>query len=244
MKTVYLAIILGVMLLTSTLGSSVVSSYASPGQGVKVLAKEKQGMILLMVKNEQSKSINTIKLTLLDGDITNVRSSQGWTGIKSPDSKSITLTTGSVPIKAQGNAMFFVGATNINSIISWSAVDRFGATIDADSARIIFRQTLAKIAPDGKELTYITNARSLAITTDKIFYSKSDKMIISGVLDPNTHVVITIYAPNGQKIKIMQGTDPTGSFKALHLLQNAVSGTYRVKVSQTDGYAETTFKVL
>jgi len=240
MKLVYLSIILGVMLLTSAISTS----YASTGS-VKVLAKEKQGMILLLVKNGQGVNIHTIKLTLLDGEVTSVKTSQGWTVKKSPsDPKSITLTTNIAPIKARDRTIFSLGTNNINTIISWSAIDRLGSTVDADSARTVVRQTLDKVAPTDTEPTYISNARSLAITTDKIFYNKSDKMIISGVLDPNTDVTITIYAPNGQKIKIMDETDQTGSFNVLHVLQNAESGTYRLKVRQADGYAETAFKVL
>jgi len=240
MKLTYLGIILGVLLLTSAISTS----YASTGS-VKVLAKEKQGMILLLVKNEQSANIHRIMLTMLDGEITSVMTSKGW-GIQksSANPKSIVLTTSMAPIKAYDRAVFLLGTDNINTIISWSAIDRSGSTIDTDSTRTIFRQTLNKIAPANTELTYIPNARSLTITTDKIFYSNGEKMFISGALDPNTDVIITIYTPHGQKIKILDKTDQTGSFTALHVLQNADSGTYRLKVRQTDGYAETIFKVL
>ena len=241
MKLVYLGLILGALLLTSAISTS----HASTGSDVNILAKEKQGMILLLVKNGQNVNIHSVKLTLLDGEITSVKASQGWAVKKSPsDSKSITLTTNTAPIKAHGRAVFFLVTNNIDTIISWSAADHFGSTIGADSARTIFRQTLDKIALAGKEPTYMANARSLAVTTDKIFYNKSDKMFISGALNPNTHVTITIYAPNGQKVMILDGTDQTGSFKVLHVLHNADSGTYRLKVSQPDGYAQTTFKVL
>jgi len=240
MKLVYLTIILGAMLLTSAISTS----YASTGS-VKILAKEKQGMILLLIKNGQSINIHNVKLTLLDGEITSVKTSQGWTAKpSSADPKSVTLTTDTAPIKAGGRIIFSLGTSNINTIISWSAADRLGSTIDTDNTRTIFRQTLEKVAPADTEPTYISNARSLAVTTDKIFYDKNDKMFISGVLDPNKAVKITIYAPNGQKIKITDETDPTGSFKVLHVLQNADSGTYRLKASQTGGYVETTFKVL
>jgi len=240
MKLVYLGIVLGIMLLTSAISTS----YASTGS-VKVLAKEKQGMILLLVKNGQGVNIHGIKLTLLDGEVTSVKTSQGWAVKKSPsDPKSITLTTDTTPIKTHDRMAFFLRTNNVNTIISWSVMDRFGSTIDTDSARTILRQTLDKVAPADTEPTYISNARSLALTTDKIFYNKSDKMFISGVLDPNTDVTITIYTPNGQKIKIMDETDQTGSFKVLHVLHDADSGTYRLKVRQADGYAETTFKVL
>jgi hypothetical protein len=241
MKAVYLAIVLGAMLLVSATHNT---SYASPDQGVKIMAKEKQGKILLMVKNEQSRIINSVKIKLLDGTITSVKAGYGWAFQKSSDSKSITLTTGVSALKSQESAIFFIGASNINSIISWSVHDRSGSTIDADNARITVKQTLDRVLPAGKELTYVQNARTMTLKTDKIFYSKGEKMIISGVLDPNTPVVITIYSPNGQKVKISQSTDPTGSFRALHMLQNAESGTYRIKVNQADGYAETTFKIL
>jgi hypothetical protein len=241
MKRVYLTIILGAMLLTSAMSTS----YASTGPDVKVMAKEKQGLIMLLVKNGQSINIHGVKLTLLDGDITSVKTSEGWgVNISPSDSKTITLITDKAPIKANDRAVFFIGTDNINTIISWSATDRFGSTIDTDNTRMVVRQKLNNAVPTDTEPTYISNAKSLAITTDKIFYNKSDKMFISGALDPNTEVIITIYTPNGQKIKIMDETDPTGSFKALHVLQNADSGTYRVKVRQADGYAETTFKVL
>lgn len=241
MKLVYLGIILGAMLLTSAISIS----HASISSDVNIVAKEKQGMILLLVKNGQSANIYGINLTLLDGEVTSVKTSKGWDVKKSSsNTKSITLVTDTAPIKAHDSAVFFVSTNNISTIISWSAVDRFGATIDADSTRAIFRQTLEKVAPVVTEPTYISNARSLAVTTDKIFYNKGDKMFISGVLDPNTEVTITIYTPNGQKIKIMDKTDQTGSFKVLHVLQNADSGTYRLKVRQSDGYAETTFKIL
>jgi len=241
MKLAYLSIILGLMLLTSAIGTS----YASAGSDVRILAKEKQGMIMLLVKNGQNVNIHGVKLTLLEGEITSVKTSQGWgVNINPSDSKSIALTTDAVPIKAHDRAIFFIGASNINTIISWSTTDRSGSTVDTDNTRTISRQKLNTVAPTDTEPTYISNARSLAITTDKIFYNKSDKMFISGMLDPNREVVITIYAPNGQKIKIMDQTDQTGSFKALHVLQNADSGTYRLKVRQADGYAETTFKVL
>lgn len=238
MKLAYVSIVLGLMLLTSVISTS----YASDGS-VKVLAKEKFGTILLLVKNGQSQNIHSIKLTLLDAEVTSVKTKQGWTVTSSLDSKSVTLATDNAPIKRGERLVFSLRADNINTIITWSATDRLGSTISADSTRTIFRQTL-ETAPADTEPTYISNARSLGVTTDKIFYNKNDKMIISGLLDPNTPVTITIYTPNGQKIKIMDETDPTGSFEALHVLQNADSGTYRLKVRQADGYAETTFKVL
>ncbi len=236
MKLIFVSIVLGIMLLTSTMSAS----YAATG--ITIVAKEKQGMILLLIKNGQSVNIHGLKLTLSDGEITRVQANQNWVS-KQIDSKTITLTTDTSPIKSREQAVFFIGTNNKNTIITWSAQDRFGSAIQTDSARTIFRQTIDK-APEVAELNYVSNARSLAVTTDKIFYNKSDKIFISGVLDPNTDVLLTIYAPNGQKIKIMDETDPTGKFNALHVLYNADSGTYRLKVRQADGYAETTFRVM
>jgi hypothetical protein len=238
MKLVYLSIILGIMLLTSIIGTS----YASTGS-VKIVAKEKQGMILLLVRNDSNTDIYSIRLTLSDGQITDTKLNQGWVKSSPSDKKSVTLTTGKTPIKAHERATFSLITSSMNTIISWKAIDRTGSTIDSDSTRAIFRQTLEKIASTDTEQTYLSNARSLALTTDKIFYNKNDKIIISGALDANTDVLITIYAPNGQKTKIMDKTDPTGAFKTLHVLYNADSGTYRLKVRQADGYAETSFKV-
>ncbi|MFY3740178.1 MAG: hypothetical protein HMLIMOIP_000607 [Candidatus Nitrosomirales archaeon] len=238
MKLILVSIVLGIMLLTSAIGIG--TSYAATG--ITIVAKEKQGMILLLVKNGQSVNINGLKLTLSDGEITKVKANQNWVS-EQIDSKTITLTTDNSPIKSRDQAVFFIGTNNKNTIITWSAQDRFGSTIQTDSTRTIYRQTLEK-APDVAELNYVSNARSLVVTTDKIFYNKSDKIFISGVLDPNTDVLLTIYAPNGQKIKITDETDYTGKFSVLHVLYNADSGTYRLKVRQADGYAETTFRVM
>jgi hypothetical protein len=238
MKLIFVSIVLGVMLLTSTM--SIGTSYAATG--ISIVAKEKQGMILLLVKNGQSVNVQGLKLTLSDGEITKTKANQNWVS-KQIDSKTITLTTDTAPIKWGDQAVFFIATNNKNTIITWSAQDRFGSTIQTDSTRTIYRQTIDK-APEIAEFNYVSNARSLAVTTDKIFYSKSDKIFISGVLDPNTDVLLTIYAPNGQKIKITDETDPTGKFNVLHVLYNADSGTYRLKVRQADGYAETTFKVM
>ena len=238
MKLLFVSMILGIMLLTSTIG--IETTYAATG--IKIVAKEKNGMILLLVKNGQSANIYGIKLTLLDGKVTSVKANQNWIS-KQSDSNIITLTTNTSPIKSRDQTIFYVGTDNINTIITWSALDRFGSVIQTDSTRTIFRQTLEK-APSTEVLNYVSNARSLAVTTDKIFYQKSDKIFISGVLAPNTDVLLTIYAPDGQKIKIMDETDNTGKFKILHVLHDADSGTYRLKVRQPDGYAETSFRVL
>ena len=236
MKLILVSMVLGVMLLTNTMSTS----YAATG--ITIVAKEKQGMILLLVKNGQSVNVHGLKLTLSDGEITKIKANQNWVS-EQIDSKTITLTTDTSPIKSRDQAIFLIGTNNKNTIITWSAQDRFGSIIQTDSTRTIYRQTLEK-APATAELNYISNARSLAVTTDKIFYNKSDKIFISGVLDPNTDVLLTIYAPNGQKIKIMDKTDYAGKFDALHVLYNADSGTYRLKVRQADGYAETTFRVM
>ncbi len=238
MKLAYLGIIIGAMLLTSAIGSS----HASIGS-VQVLTKEKAGMILLLVKNGQSVNIYSLKLILLNGDIASVKTPKGWVVKKTASASSVILTT-SYPIKARSNAVFFLGTNNIKTIITWSAMDHSGSTIDSGNARTIFRQTLDKVAPTSKAPTYISNAGIFTITTDKIFYNKNDKIFISGTLKPSMDLTITIYAPNGQQMLITDGTDKTGSFKALHVLHDAPSGTYQLQVRQADGYAETTFAVL
>jgi len=238
-KSTALGIVLGVILLASAASNI---SYADAG--VKVLAKEKQGMILLMVKNGKGVGIYTIKLTLLDGNIKFAKVSQEWKAIKGSDPSAVTLTTTTDPIEANDRKVFMLDTNKINSIISWVALDRFGSTIAKESTRTIFKQTLNDRTTADTEPTYISNARSFTITTDKIFYNNGDKMFISGTLDPNSSITITIYTPSGQKLKILDETDQTGSFKALHLLRDAESGTYKLKVKESSGYAETTFKVL
>jgi len=238
MKPAYLGIILGVMMLTGVLGTSLGTSHASTGSDVKILAKEKEGMIMLLVKNVQLTNI-----TLLDGEIKSAKTTQGWV-VQRTTSSSVTLTTNSVPIKARSYAVFFLSTDSIKRIITWSAMDRYGSTIDSGNTRTIFRQTLDKVAPTGKAPAYISNAGILTITTDKIFYNKNDKIFISGTLKPSMDLTVTIYAPNGQEMLITDGTDKTGSFKVLHVLHDAPSGTYQLQVRQADGYAETTFVVL
>ncbi|MGH9877063.1 MAG: hypothetical protein ACRD5H_05445, partial [Nitrososphaerales archaeon] len=66
--------LMGLMLLTNSMSTS----YAYT-DSVKILAKEKQGMILLLVKNGDNANIHTIKLSLLDSEVTSVKPSQGWT---------------------------------------------------------------------------------------------------------------------------------------------------------------------
>ena len=229
--------LLGLMLLTN----SMYMVYAST-DSVKILAKEKQGMVLLLVKNGYSADIHSIKLSLVDSELTSVKPTQGWKVTSTTDS-SVTLTTNANPIKSGERAVFSIGANNTNTIISWQALDRFGSIIEKDDTRTIVRLALDRTVPYDKE-SLIQDARSVGVTTDKIFYNKNDKMFISGVLEPNESIKITIYAPNGQKMKISDKTDLTGSFRVLHVLQDAQSGTYRLKVSQTENSAEIAFRVL
>ncbi len=238
-KVTAVGIVLAVMLLASAISNV---SYADVG--IKVVAKQKQDMILLMVKNARGADIYTIKVTLLDGNIKFAKVSQEWKAIKGSDPRTVTLTTTTDPIKANDRKVFLLDTNDIGSIISLVALDRFGSTIAKESTRTVFKQTLSDPNTSDKEPTYISNARSFTITTDKIFYSNGDKMFISGTLDPNSSITITIYTPSGQKLKIVDATDQTGSFNALHLLRDAESGTYRLKVKESSGYAETTFKVL
>jgi hypothetical protein len=230
--------LMGFMLLTNSMSTS----YAST-DSVKILAKEKQGMILLLVKNGDNASIHTIKLSLMDSEITKVKPTQGWKVASTTDS-SVTITTNTAPIKPGERAVFSLGANNTNTIISWQALDGSGSVVDKDSTRTIVRLALDRTVPYDKESTLVSDARSVGVTTDKIFYNKNDKMFISGILDPNEPIKITIYAPNGQKMKITDKTDLSGSFRVLHVLQDAQSGTYRLKVSQTESYAEIAFRVL
>ncbi len=240
MRLAYLGIILGAMLLTSAIGTSY---HASAGSDIRILAKEKEGMIMLLLKNLQGVNIQTLKLTLLGGEINSVKAAQGWVVKGTASGSSVTLTADNVPIKARSNTVFFLNTDNTKTIITWLAMDRSGSTIDSGSTRTIFRETLDKVAPTGKASTYISNAGTLTVTTDKIFYNKNDKIFISGTLRPSTGLTITIYAPNGQQMLITDGTDKTGSFKVLHVLHNAPTGTYQLQVRQADGYAETTFMV-
>jgi hypothetical protein len=69
-------------------------------------------------------------------------------------------------------------------------------------------------------------------------------MFITGVLEPNSKITITIYTPSGQRIKIGDETDQKGFFNALHVLRDAESGTYLIKASEPKSFAETTFKVM
>ena len=205
---------------------------------VYIHAKEKKGMLLLLVKNEMDTGIQELKITLLDGLIESARS-QGW--MISKDSANQIVMSTKNPISPNGREIFFINTNNLNSIISWTAKDRTGSIIAMDDARAVIKQTLNNLR--GTDSTYI-NAMGVTVTTDKIFYKKGDNMLISGVLEPNSKITITIYTPSGQKVKIGEHTDQKGSFQALHVLHNAEIGTYIVKVSEPNAFAETTFKVL
>jgi hypothetical protein len=84
----------------------------------------------------------------------------------------------------------------------------------------------------------------MTVATDKVVYNPNDKMIISGKMKPKSDITITIYTPSGDKIKITDDTDIRGEFKILHILHDAASGTYNLKIRQADTSIETVFKVL
>lgn len=240
MRQAYLGTILAVILLAS----AVSASYAA-GPAVQVFAKEKQGLILLLIKNEQDLSIHGMKLEVLGGEITSVKVPRGWaveTGAS--DTTSISVSTTGAPIKAGERAVFFLGASEVNTIISWAVTDRFGSTIGIDDSRTAVRQMMGYRSQPAAGQEDLLQIRPLIVTTDKIFYDKNDKMIISGKMEPNADLTITIYTPSGDKIKITDETDAKGSFNILHLLQDAGSGTYHLKVRQSDASAETIFRVL
>ena len=205
---------------------------------VYIYAKEKQGMLLLLVKNEMPTGIQEMKITLLDGSIESARS-EGWT-ISKDSANQITMSTKN-PISPRGRDILFINTDNLNSIISWTAKDITGSIIAMDDARAVVKRTLNNLR--GTDSTYI-NALGVTVTTDKIFYKKGDKMLISGVLEPNSKITITIQTPSGQKVKIGDHTDQKGSFQTLHVLHDAEMGTYVVKASEPNAFAETTFKVL
>lgn len=228
-----LAVTLGAMLLLPVM---VNVSYADGG--VKVFAKEKQSLMLLLVKNGKNANIHELTITLLDGTINSAKS-DGWKVLKN-SANQITVSSAN-PIPPKGREIFFVNTDNMNSIISWTAKDRSGAVIAMDNARAVVKQTLSSLT--GSDTSYM-KATGVTLTTDKIFYKKGEKLFITGVLEPNSKITITIFTPSGQKLKIGQQTDQTGSFKALHVLHNAESGTYIVKASEPRAFAETTFKVL
>lgn len=58
---------------------------------VYIYAKEKQGMLLLLIKNEMATGIQEMKITLLDGLVETARS-EGWT-ISKDSANQITTTT-------------------------------------------------------------------------------------------------------------------------------------------------------
>ncbi|MEM2759333.1 MAG: T9SS type A sorting domain-containing protein [Nitrososphaerales archaeon] len=233
MKSVgILAVSLGAVLLLSVMPNL---SYAE--SGIQVYAKEKQGLILLVVKNAKNSNIHELKVTFLDGTIDSAER-DGWK-VSKDSSNQVTLSS-ITAIPPNGREIFFIKSQQVNSIISWLAKDRNGSILGMDNARVVVRQT----ADSSDATMYMQNARIVTVTTDKVFYKKGEKMFISGVLDPNSKITITIYTPSGQKIKIGDQTDVIGNFKTLHVLHNAESGTYILKVSQPKATAETTFKVL
>lgn len=233
--TAVLAITIGAVLFLSTMTSV---SYAD--NGVKIYAKEKQGKMLLLIRNANTASIDGLKITLLDGTIDSAQSN-GW-NVKKDTASQITIST-TKPIAPNGREIFFISTNNMKSIISWSAYDKGGSLVAADNARAILRQSLDKDKISDTN-SYIANAKSVSITTDKIFYKSGEKMLISGAFKPDSKITITIYTPTGQKVKLAEQTDKTGSFKALHVLRNAESGTYVVTASEPMAFAETAFKVL
>jgi len=230
-----LAITLGMVLILSTMTAA---SYAAGD--VKVYAKEKQGNMLLLVRNTSNTAIDGLKITLVDGTI-DFAKSNGW-NVKKDSANQITLSTAN-PIAPNGREIFFINTNNMKSIISWSAYDKNGALVAVDNARAVLRQSLDKDKVSDSN-SYIANAKSVSITTDKIFYKSGEKMLITGAFQPDSKITITIYTPTGQKVKMAQQTDKTGSFKALHVLHNAESGTYVVTASEPMAVAETVFKVL
>lgn len=229
--TPVLAVTLGAALLLPAMMNV---SYAD--SSVKIYAKEKQGMMLLLVKNGSKANIHELIITLLDGKIDSAKS-DGWKVSKDSANQITVSSMNAIP--PNGREIFFVNMNNINSIISWIAKERSGSIVAMDNARAVIKQTLNEPVSS----TYMT-ALGITLTTDKIFYKKGEKMFISGVLEPNSKITITIYTPSGQKVKIGEKTDYRGSFKALHVLHNAESGTYIVAASEPRATAETTFKVI
>lgn len=243
MKLTYLSVIIAVILLTSAMSTAHVAAAAEPG--VTIVAKEKRGLIMMLVKNDESRAIYGLKLGSLDGDITSVKSPKGWAVVaRNPGSEDVTVLTGDSPIKVGKRAVFFAGTNNLNTIISWSALDSLGRTVDADNTRMVIKhvgfdlnQSPAESTPSQAAITPIT------VTTDRISYNTNDKMIITGTLEPQADITVTIYSPDGQKIKIRDRTDATGSFNIFHVLHNAESGTYYLKAGQAEAQAKTSFLV-
>lgn len=231
--TAVLAVTLGMVLLFSTMPNL---SYAD--DSVKVYAKEKQGMMLILVKNAKNINVHQLTITLLDGTIDSARSN-GWMVFK--DSTNQVTLTSPYGIPAKSREVFFVNTNDLNSIISWAVMDRTGFIVAMDNARAVLKQNLNNLAASDNK---VINAKGVTITTDKIFYNKGEKMFISGFLEPNSKITITIYTPNGQELKIGEQTNQNGNFAALHVLHNALSGTYTVKASEPKAFAETTFKVI
>lgn len=234
LTTAVLVVTLGTILLFSTMTNH--ASYADEGS-VKVFAKEKQGMILLLVKNANV-NIRQLKITLLDGTIDEAKR-QGWT-VSTNSPHQVTLTANSA-IPPNGKEIFFIKTKDINSIIVWAAKNSAGSVVGVDNARAIIRQKFD--TQTGSDNTYMANASIVSITTDKVFYKNGEKILISGILEPNSKITITIYTPSGQKVKMGEQTDPMGKFKVLHVLHDAEFGTYKLQASEPYAFAETTFKV-
>lgn len=235
LTTAVLVVTLGTILLFSTMANH--ASYADEGS-VKVFAKEKQGMILLLVKNAKNVDIRQLKITLLNGTIDEAKR-QGWT-VSTNSPHQVTLTANSA-IPPNGKEIFFIKTKDVNSIIAWIAKNSAGSVVGVDNARAIIRQKLD--TQTGSDNTYMANAGTVSITTDRVFYKNGEKILISGILEPNSKITITIYTPSGQKVKMGEQTDPMGKFKVLHVLHDAEFGTYKLQASESYAFAETTFKV-
>ena len=242
-----LSVTLGVMLLLSTMANV---SYAD--NNVKVYAKEVQGKILLLVRNTSDFNLHELTIALVDGKIDSARS-KGW--YVSYDSiNQITVSANS--ISPNGKETFLINTKNINSIISLTAKDGTGSIVAVDNTRAVLKRTLNNMYDLDTLSTKMTLVTT--VTTDKIFYNKGEKMLISGVLKPNSDIIITIYTPSGQNIMIGEKTDQNGNFKALHVLHDVdergknkeMIGTYIVNASEpidlfdNFSYVETTFKVI
>ncbi len=238
MRQAYLGSVLAVILILS----AVSTAYAAE-PGAKVFAKEKQGTILLLIKNGTGQNIYGIKLKVSNGEINSVQTPAGWTAdARTPDTTIISLSTKASPIRPGGQSVILLKASEANTILSWSLMNQAGALIGAADSKTVVRQTVQynQVA----EPEALPELRSMTVATDKVVYSPNDKMIISGKLKPKADLTITIYTPAGEKIKITDETDAYGTFKILHILRDAGSGTYHLKVRQSEASVETVFRVL
>lgn len=240
-KSLKLAVALIPLLGVLMIGSNVSPSYAYDDP-VKVAAKEKLGKIILLIKNVDAKDIHGIKLSLNNGQLLSATNAGSW-NIKNSGTDTVYLSTNSVPIKHGMRTLITIGATNVNTIISWSAIDRFGSVIDEGDTQTVVRFKLDRTFA-GRDSTVLFSPVTPEVRTDRVTYNSSDKIFISGALDPNTKITITILSPDGQEMKITDRTDVKGNFDALHVLYNAESGTYLLKASHPYSYVETSFRVL